>query len=325
MRAAVALLLVALWHAPAFGNDRIAFGLDWKAEAEYGGFYQAVAKGIYARHGLDVKVEQGGPQINHMTLLMAGRMQFNLSGGAAIEFVQQHLPFVAIAAIFQKDPSVLIAHPGMGNDSFPALKGKPIELATDARAGWWRFLAGKYGYSDSQVRPYTFSLAPFLADKRLIQEGYLGSEPFLIEQQAHFIPVVLPIADAGYLGYGNIIATSNKMVAEHPDVVQRFVDASIEGWHSYLYDDPTPGNALIRQANPDMPQDLIDYGHKVMIEHGIVDSGDAKALGLGAMTGARWQAFYDSMAGVGVYPKGLDIGRAYTLRFVDHRVGLQGK
>ncbi len=325
MRAAFALLLLALWHAPAFANDRIVFGLDWKAEAEYGGFYQAIAKGIYARHGLDVTVEQGGPQINHMTLLMAGRMQFNLSGGAAIEFVQQHLPFVAIAAIFQKDPSVLIAHPGRGNDSFPALKGKPIELSTDARAGWWRFLAGKYGYSDSQIRPYTFSLAPFLADKRLIQEGYLGSEPFLIEQQAHFTPVVLPIPDAGYLGYGNIIATSTKMATEHPDLVQRFVDASIEGWHSYLYDDPMPGNALIRQANPDMPQDLIDYGRKVMIGHGIVNSGDAKTLGIGAMTDARWQAFYNSMAAVGVYPKGLDITRAYTLRFVDHGVGLQGK
>lgn len=318
-------MLLAAGMASALANDKVAFGLNWKAEAEYGGYYQALATGIYARYGLDVTIEQGGPQINHMTLLMAGRIQFNLSGGQAIEFVQQKLPFVAVAALFQKDPSVLIAHPGMGNDSFPALKGKPIEIAADVRSGWWRFLAGKYGYSDSQIRPYTFSLAPFLADKALIQEGYLGSEPFLIEQQAHFEPVVLPIADAGYLGYDNIIATSTKMVAEHPDLVQRFVDASIEGWCSYLYGDPAPANALIRQANPEMGQDLIDYGRRVMKEYGVVDSGDTMKHGIGAMTDARWHGFYESMAAVGVYPKGLDIAPAYTLRFVNHQVGMDFK
>jgi NitT/TauT family transport system substrate-binding protein len=274
---------------------------------------------------MDVTIEQGGPQINHMTLLMAGRMQFNLSGGQAIEFVQQNLPFVAVAAIFQKDPSVLIAHPGMGNDSFPALKGRPIEIAADVRSGWWRFLAGKFGYSDGQIRPYTFSLAPFLADKKLVQEGYLGSEPFLIETEAHFKPVVLPIADAGYLGYDNIIATSTKLVAENPGLVQRFVDGSIEGWYSYLYGDPAPADALIRKDNPDMPQPLIDYGRRVMIEHGVVDSGDTKTLGIGAMTAERWGAFYKSMASVGVYPEGLDVTRAYTLRFVDHGVGVGAK
>jgi len=321
---ACALALLA-GFGPARGNDKIIFGLDWKAEAEYGGFYQALATGIYARHGLDVTIEQGGPQINHMTLMMAGRIQFNLSGGQAIEFVQQKLPFVAVAAIFQKDPSVLIAHPGMGDDSFPALKGKPIAIAADVRAGWWRYLAGKYGYSDSQIRPYTFNLAPFLTDKNLIQEGYLGSEPYLIEQQGHFKPVVLPIAAAGYLGYDNIIATSTKMVAEHPDIVQRFVDASIEGWYSYLYGDPAPGNALIRAANPDMPQDLIDYGRRVMKEYGTVDSVDALSMGIGAMTDARWHAFYKSMADAGVYPHGLDISAAYTLRFVNHRVGMDLK
>jgi NitT/TauT family transport system substrate-binding protein len=318
----LAAVVLTLRAAIALANDHVTFGLDWKAEAEYGGFYQAVATGIYAKHGLDVTIEQGGPQINHMTLLMAGRIQFNLNGGQAIEFVQQNLPFIAVAAIFQKDPSVLIAHPGMGNDSFAALKGKPIEIAADVRSGWWRFLAGKFGYADSQIRPYTFSLAPFLADKNLVQEGYLGSEPFLIETQAHFKPVVLPIADVGYLGYDNIIATSTKLVGENPGLVQRFVDGSIEGWYSYLYGDPAPADALIRKANPDMPQPLIDYGRRVMIEHGVVDSGDTKTMGIGAMTDARWMAFYRSMAAVGVYPQGLDVARAYTLRFVDHGVGL---
>jgi NitT/TauT family transport system substrate-binding protein len=325
MRRLAALLILLLGATAARADDTITFGLDWLAEAEYGGYYQALATGIYARHGLSVTIRQGGPQVNQMQLMMAGRLDFNLGGGRAIEFVQQNLPFVAIAAMFQKDPSVLIAHPGVGNDSFAALKGKPILIGADTRASWWRFLAGKYGYSDSQIRPYTFNLQPFLADKTMVQQGYLGSEPFAIEQATHIKPVVLLLADAGYAGYANIVTTSSKLVTEKPDVVQRFIDASIEGWYSFLYDDPAPANQLIRHDNPEMTDALLAYGREVMKSRGIVDSGDALQLGIGAMTDARWAEFYRSMADVGVYPKGLDVAKAYTLRFVDKRAGMNLK
>jgi NitT/TauT family transport system substrate-binding protein len=320
-----ACLIAWLGAMPARADDKVVFGLDWKAEAEYGGYYQALATGIYARHGLDVTIREGGPLINHMQLLMAGRLDFNLGGGRAIEFASENLPFMAVAAIFQKDLAVLIAHPGVGNDSFAALKGKSIMIGADTRNGWWRFLAGKYGYNDSQVRPYTFNLAPFLADKNAIQQGYISSEPYLIKQKTGIEPVVLPISEAGYLGYGNIITTSDKLVKENPGLVQRFIDASIEGWYSYLYGDPAPANKLIMQANPDMPADLIDFGRKTMIQRGTVDSGDAKTMGIGAMTDARWKAFYDSMVAVGVYKPGVDISKAYTTRFVDKRVGMDVK
>jgi NitT/TauT family transport system substrate-binding protein len=329
MRRSAALLFVTftvlLGVAPARANDKIVFGLDWKAEAEYGGYYQALATGIYARHGLDVTIREGGPLINHMQLLMAGRLDFNLGGGRAIEFAQEHLPFMAVAAIFQKDLAVLIAHPGAGNDSFASLNGKQIMIGADTRNGWWRFLAAKYGYSDSQIRPYTFNLAPFLADKDAIQQGYISSEPYLIQQKTGIEPVVLPISDSGYLGYASIITTSDKLVQQNPGLVQRFVDASIEGWYSYLYGDPAPANKLIEQANPDMPADLVAFGRKTMIQRGTVDSGDALKLGIGAMTDARWKAFYDSMVAVGVYKPGTDISKAYTTRFVDKRVGMDMK
>jgi NitT/TauT family transport system substrate-binding protein len=327
MRWIVALLGIVASFArpvvgPALAQDHISFGIDWVAEAEYGGYYQALATGLYARHGLAVTIRQGGPQVNQMQLMMAGRLDFNLGGGRAIEFAQQNLPFVAIAAIFQKDPAVLIAHPGTGSDSFAALKGKPILIGGDTRAGWWRFLAGKFGYSDSQIRTYTFNLAPFMADKGAIQQGYLGSEPFSIQQAAGFAPVVLLIADAGYPGYANIVTTSTKLIAEKPDLVQRFVDASIEGWQSYLDGDPSPANKLIREANPEMTEALLAYGREVMKAHGIVQSGDALQLGIGAMTDARWAEFYRVASTFGMYPKGIDYQRAYTLRFVDHGVGL---
>ncbi len=327
---ALSLMLLALVCAaglPSAAADHVTFGLDWRAEAEYGGFYQAQATGIYARHGLDVTIEQGGPQVNHTQLLIAGRLDFDITSNSllALNFVRQDIPFRAVAAMFQKDPSVLIAHAGQGNDSFAALKGKPIMIGADTRAGWWNFLKARFGYTDAQIRPYTFNLQPFIASKSAIQEGFLGSEPFSIKQATGETPVVLLIADAGYDGYGSLIGTSNTLIAEKPDLVRRFIDASIEGWYSYLYGDPSPANAAIKKANPEMTDALIAYGRATMKEHGIVDSGDALKDGIGAMTDARWKAFFDEMAAVGLFPKGMDYKKAYTLQFVDKRAGMKGQ
>lgn len=309
---------------PALAADKVTFGLDWKAEAEYGGYYQALATGIYAKHGLDVSIRQGGPQVNQTQLLLAGRLDFNLASNSflALNFVQEKLPFTAVAAMFQKDPSVLLAHPGQGNDSFEQLRGKPIMIGADTRAGWWNFLKARFGYTDAQIRPYTFNLAPFLADKGAIQQGYLGSEPYAIEKEAGFKPVVLLLADAGFTGYGSLITTSDKLIAGHPDLVQRFLDASIEGWYSYLYGDPAPANARIKADNPEMTDGLLDYGRRVLRERGILDSGDAAKLGIGAMTEARWADFFGTMQRQGLYQPELDWKRAFTLQFVNKGVGL---
>jgi NitT/TauT family transport system substrate-binding protein len=322
---AVLTALTVTSPRPAPAQEKVTFGLDWVAEAEYGGYYQAVATGLYAKRGLQVTIRQGGPQVNHMQLMMAGNLDFNLGGGRAIEFAAEGLPYLAIAAVFQKELAVLIAHPNVGSDTFESLKGKPVAIGADTRNGWWRYLAAKYGYTDTQIRPYTFNMAPFLANKDLIQQGYLSSEPFLIEKESGIKPRVLLLADAGYLGYANIVTTSRKLVETKPDLVQRFIDASMEGWYSYLYGDPTPGNRLIREANPEMPQDLIDFARAVMKARGIVDSGDTETLGIGAMTDARWRAFYESQVAVGIYKPGIDISRAYTTRFVNRRVGMELK
>ena len=323
----VGIISIVLLAGTARAEDKVTFGLDWKAEAEYGGYYQAVATGIYAKHGLSVEVRQGGPQVNHTQLLLAGRLDFNITGNGflALNFVKENIPFRAIAAMFQKDPAVLIAHPGQGNDNFSELKGKPIMLSGDTRVGWWNFLKAKYGYSDSQIRPYTFNLGPFLADPHAIQQGYLGSEPFSIKEQTHVDPVVMLIADAGFKGYASLIAASDKMIKDKPDLVQRFIDASVEGWYSYLNGDPTPGNKLIKEANPEMTDALIAYGIQSMKAHGILTSGDASTLGIGAMTAQRWADFYQATAAEGLYPKGMDVSKAYTLQFVDKKVGLDGQ
>ena len=302
----------------------VSFGTDWKAEAEHGGYYQAIATGIYRGHGLEVTLRQGGPQVNHAQLLAAGRLDFNLAPNSfgPLNFTAENIPMVAVAAIFQKDPSVLIAHPGQGNDSLAALKGKPIMIGSDTRITSWMFLKNKFGYTDDQLRPYAFSVAPFLADPKAVQQGYLSSEPFTIEAQG-MKPVVLLLADAGYSSYGSLIQTSEKLAQEKPDLVQRFVDASIEGWYSYLYGDPAPANELIKRDNPEMTDALLAYGIAKIKEYGIVVSGDAKTYGIGAMTEARWHDFFDTMSNAGVYPKGLDFRKAYTPQFVNKKVGMR--
>jgi NitT/TauT family transport system substrate-binding protein len=304
--------------------ETVSFGTDWKAEAEHGGYYQAIAAGIYRQHGLEVTLRQGGPQVNHAQLLAAGRLDFNLAPNSfgPLNLAAENIPMVAVAAIFQKDPSVLIAHPGQGNDSLAALKGKPIMIGSDTRITSWTFLKSKFGYTDDQIRPYAFSVAPFLVDPSAVQQGYLSSEPFTIESQG-VKPVVLLLADAGYSSYGSLIQTSDKLAQEKPDLVQRFVDASVEGWYGYLYGDPTPANELIKRDNPEMSDALLAYGIGKIKEYGIVDSGDAKTNGIGAMTEVRWRDFFDTMANAGVYPKGLDFHEAYTLRFVNKKVGMR--
>jgi len=318
--------LIAAASVPALAQDKVSFGTDWKAEAEHGGYYQAIATGIYRKHGLEVTLRQGGPQVNHALLLAAGQLDFNEAPNSFIglNYVNEAIPMVAVAALFQKDPSVLIAHKGVGNDSLAALKGKPIMIGADTRVGYWLFLKAKFGYSDDQIRPYDFSVAPFLVDKQAVQQGYLTSEPLLIEQQGEK-PQVFLIADAGYSSYASIIETSAKLMREKPDLVQRFVDASIEGWYSYLYGDPAPGNALIKKDNPEMTDALLAYAIARLKDHGIVDSGDALTSGIGAMNNQRWEQFFAVMSAQGLYPKSLDYRKAYSLDFVNKRVGISMK
>ncbi len=323
LAAGTALLGALFVAAPALALDTVTFGTDWKAEAEHGGFYQALATGIYEKHGLAVKLQPGGPQINHAQLLAAGRLDFNIASNSFIplNFVKEGIPMVAVAAFFQKDPQALLAHPGEGNDNLAALKGKPIMIGNDTRVGSWLFLKAKFGYTDDQIRPYTFNIAPFLADKKAIQQGYVTSEPFIMESEG-VKPSVMLLGDYGYTGYAAVIQTSKKLTEEKPDLVQRFIDASIEGWYSYLNGDPAPGNALIKKDNPEETDALLSFGHERLKEYGIVDSGDAKAMGIGAMTEARWAEFFKLMSSQGVYPADMDWKKAIAMQFVNKKVGL---
>jgi NitT/TauT family transport system substrate-binding protein len=320
-------LLVAATPARAQPKlDKVSFITNWRAQAEHGGFYQAQAAGLYRAAGLEVELRTGGPQINPAQLLLGGRVDMAMGNGlGALNFVREGIPFLCIGAVFQKDMQVLIAHPNTGFTGFEALRGRTILVGAEARVTWWPFLVKKYGLQEDQLRPYTFNMQPFLADKRLVQQGYLGSEPFTI-RQAGVVPDLLLLHDAGFENYGTTINIGAKTLAERREVIQRFVDATMAGWDQYLKGpaggfDTAPANALIRAANPEMGDDLIAFGTLMMNEAGIVRSGDAATLGVGAMTEARWQRFHAAVADVGVLPKDLDWKKAFDLSLVNKGIG----
>ena len=324
IRFAAALGGVAALASPAAALDKVTFGTNWLAEAEHGGFYQAVVDGTYAKYGLDVTILPGGPQANNALLLPTGKIDFYMGGNMlqAYEAVQQNIPTLVVAAFFQKDPQCLLSHPGVGHDTFASLKGAPIFLGKEALASFFPWMVSAFGFSENDVKPYTYNTAPFIADKMSVQQGYATSEPYAVEKEAGFKPNVFLLADQGFSTYATTIEARLDTVTQHPDLVQRFVDASAIGWYNYLYGDNAKANAAIKKDNPDITDGELAFATDVMKRSGIVDSGDTKVLGIGAMTDARQKDFYDTMVKSGAVPSGLDYRKSYTLQFVNKKVGL---
>ncbi|HVW91266.1 MAG TPA: ABC transporter substrate-binding protein [Devosia sp.] len=326
-RTALGVLAALGMAAPAIADDlvKVSFGTNWLAEAEHGGFYQAVADGTYKKYGLDVTIVQGGPQAANGQLLIAGKIDFYMGGTlGAFDYVKQGIPVIDVAAMFQKDPQVFMAHPDAGYNSFADLAKAPtIFMSKDVYATQFSWMKAAFpGFNDSQFKPYNFNPAPFIADDKSVQQGYVTSEPYAVKQAAGWEPKVFLFADAGYSDYSTTIETQQSMVEQHPDVVQKFVDASIIGWYNYLYGDNKAANDLIKKDNPDMTDDQIAYSIKAMKDSGILTSGDAASKGIGCMTDARFQDFFNLVTKIGLEPADLDFKKAYTTKFVCKGVGL---
>ena len=327
MRPALIAALAAVLGltAPAFALDKVKFGTNWLADPAAGGFYQAVADGTYEKYGLDVTIVPGGPQANGGLLLLFGKLEFFMGGDMIGNLLsaESKLPLVAVAAEFQKSPQILMSHPGVGFDTWDNLpQANPVYLGAGAINTFYAWLRLVYGFKDENIRPYNFNSAPFIANPRSIQQGYVTAEPFEIERQGHFRPNVFLLSDHGYSTYATLIVTNTGIVEKEPDLVQRFVDASAIGWYHYLYGDSSKANALIKQDNPDISDDQIAFSIATLRGHGIVDSGDAETLGIGAMTDARWKDFFAKMVEIGMVDPGTDYKKAYTLQFVNKGVGL---
>jgi NitT/TauT family transport system substrate-binding protein len=315
--ASVSLITPVALATPAQPSlDAVTLATNWYAEVEHGGFYQALATGIYERYGLKVTIKMGGAGVNVLQLLVGGAADFAIGSSLdALTAVESAIPLVTVAAIFQKDPQILMAHPGVGHASLASLKGKPIYASAGANVTYWPFLRSRFGFTDDQKRPYTSSMSPFLLDPASAQQGYLITEPLRVRQQGGFDPVVYWLADYGYNPYACTIETTRKTIQTQPDRVQRFVTASLQGWQSYLQN-PQPGNQLIQQANPQMTQELLAYGIAKLKEYSIVTGGDAARLGIGAMTEQRWQEQFQTMVQAKLLQPSTPYQNAFTLQFV---------
>jgi NitT/TauT family transport system substrate-binding protein len=300
--------------------EKVVFSTNWKAQAEHGGFYQAVADGSYRKCGLDVEIRQGGPSVNNRPLLPVGKIDFLMGGNLlqAFDMVKQKIPTVVVAAHFQKDPQGMLAHPGQGYEKFEDLKKAPVLfIASYSLSSFYQWMKSQYGFREEQVKPYNFSLAPFLADKNIVQQGYLSSEPYAIEKKAGFKPTALMLADHGWPPYACTIVCMSKTLKERPQAVAAFVRASMEGWKSYLKGDPTAANALIKKDNPAMTDDEIAVSIRLMNQHGLVGGGDAARLGIGTITEARLKKTYDMMVAMKLLdPAKVDHRKTFTTEFI---------
>jgi NitT/TauT family transport system substrate-binding protein len=315
LAATIGLSALAWVAAPAHALEKFTYQTNWFAQAEHGGFYQALATGMYAKAGLDVTIKMGGPQLNSLQMMVAGQADCMMSTDMGMLLARNSgVPVMTVASVFQKDPQVLIAHEDV--KSFAEMKGKTLFIGAASHRTFWPWLKAKYGLTDAQVRPYTFNIQPFVADRNSVMQGLLTSEPFSLQKQGVKVNVLL-LSDQGYPAYSTTVACMEKTVNERRKAVTSFVQATMEGWRSYLQN-PAPGNELIRKANPNMTQEQLVYSVGKLRELGIVTGGDAAIQGIGTITESRLRASYDLMVASKVIdPAKVNFTSTYTLDIVN--------
>jgi len=325
--AAIAALSLAMSAQLANAGDKVTVGTNWLAQAGHGGFYQALADGTYEKYGLDVTIEMGGPQVNNRPMLAAGRLDFLLTGNLLLSFhnVANDIPTTVVAAFYQKDPQVLMAHEGAYKDFNDLANAPTVLLAKDSQYGFWPWLVHDFGFKDEQIRPYGYSLAQFLGDEKMVQQAYATAEPIYAEKQGAKVTSYL-LADHGYSTYANTLETRQELVDSNPGLVQRFVDATIVGWNNFLYGDHSKAYELILKDNPDMSAETLD-GELTMIKKlGLVDGGDTLEKGIGAISMDRVKDFYQLAVKAGIVTgDNIDLSKVATEAFVNKGVGLDVK
>ncbi|MBY3488900.1 ABC transporter substrate-binding protein [Rhizobium laguerreae] len=311
----VTLLLGA--SGPAAAMEKIRFGLGWLPEAEHCGFFQAKATGLYEKAGLDVDLMAGGSGINTAMLVAGGEQDLGMgSSFTTLNMVKQGIPGVTVAAFFQKDPQTLVAHAGQGVSKLEDVKGRPVMVADFARGEFWQFLKSRFDFTDDQLRPYTYSSAVFVSDKTAIQQGYVTADVHYLGNQLDQPPVIMLLADHGYLNYATTVFGMSSYIEAHPDTVRAFLSATAEGWKSCMTGDYTPAMKLATSINTDPAygEGLWKASITEMRTRHIV--ANEAGQDIGAMTDARWTDFFADMVKAGVYPADLDFRKAYTLSYL---------
>ena len=308
-------------------SDKIVFGTNWLAQGGHGGFYQAIADGTYKKHGLDVEIMMGGPQMNNRPMLIAGKLDFLMTGNLLLSFdnVRNGIPTMVVGAFFQKDPQAMIAHNGQYSN-FSDLKNAPTVLVSkDGQFSFWKWMVNAHGFKDEQVKPYAYNLAQFLQDEKMVQQAYGTAEP-IYAAAAGAKPKTFLLADHGWTTYSTTIEARTEMVQNNPDLIQRFMNASIEGWYNFLYGDRSAAYGLIMKDNPEMTKEKLDKEMAQFEKLGIIDVGEALTKGIGAMDMDRVKSFHKLAIDSGIIEAGsVDINKVATDQFVNKGHGLDIK
>ncbi len=322
----LATAALALSAGAASAQTAVTFGTNWVAQAEHGGFYQAVVDGTYAACGLDVTILPGGPQVNNSAQLIAGRIQFYMGGTLGqMSAINEGVPMLILAASFQKEPQILMTHPGAISSFGEIANLDQLIIGDEGFVTYFKYFEKANGWDAAKRVPYTFNPAPFIANPASAQQGYITSEPFAVQQEAGWSPDIWVLADNGYSAYSTTIVGMRDYVEANPDVAKCFVEGSAIGWANFLYGDNAAALAKIKEDNPDMSDDKLAFSIETMKQYGIVDSGDALTMGIGAITDERMTDFFTKMVDVGVLPADLDYKQAYTLQFANSGVALETK
>jgi NitT/TauT family transport system substrate-binding protein len=317
--AGITLASSLLMTSQAAALEKVRFGLNWLPEAEHCGFFLAKASGLYEKAGLDVDLIAGGPSSNVALLLAGGELDLAMgSSFTTLNMVKQGIPGITVAAYFQKDPQTLVAHADEGIKTLEDVKGKPVMVADFSRGEFWQFLKVRMGFTDDQLRPYTYNNAVFLSDPTSVQQGYVTSDALYLGAALDKPPVILLLADYGYSNYATTVFGMHSFIDAKPDVVRAFLNATAAGYMTCMTGDYTPAMTLATQMNTDPAYGPALWAAAIeqMRQREIVTGGDAKTLGIGAMTDERWSSFFSDMSKAGIYPADLDYKQAFTLKFV---------
>ncbi len=321
----LAALAAALAAGGALAADKVVFATNWLAQGGHGGFYQALADGTYEKHGLDVEIQMGGPQMNNRPQLPAGKIDFLMTGNLllSIDNVRNGIPTVVVASYFEKDPQVLIAHKGQYDGWEDLVNAPEILISKDGQFSFWQWMKAEHGFRDESLRPYGNNLAQFLNDEKMVQQGYAIAEPIYAAEAGAEVDTFV-LADYGWNTYSTTVETRAELVESDPGLVQRFIDASTIGWYNYLYGDNAAGNAAIIAANPDQSPEKLAKEVAQMKALGIIDSGYQLEAGIGAIDLQRVKAFHDLAVETGIIEAGsVDVGMVATDRFVNKKVGME--
>ncbi len=312
---ALALLLTGCRSQPtstANGLTPVRLQLDWYPQPEHGGFFTAELKGYYKAEGLDVTLVPIPEYGSVAQMVSTGKADFGLgSSDQILEWDSNGLPLIAVAATMQHDPQAIMVHAGSPVHDFKDLEGHTVGAQTGAT--WLKYVISRYNLHNVRQIPTTLSIANFLADPNHVQQIFITSEPFFAKQVGADVRTFL-ISSSGYDPY-RVQFTTHDFVAQHPDVVAKFVRASARGWQEYLRN-PGPTNEYLLKLNPALNPAQEAYTAQALRDGGFITGGDPTGAQTGRMTAARWQTSYEQLKSLGILHGPIDLTTAYSLKFV---------